>query len=263
VRFGGGGAERDVHGTDVTPGGIRVGMHHAVVFSLLLLLLLKCGATNPWSGLQGAHSFENSLKYGDWSWNGLQGLLDLRVLVPMLAKQTPLLVPHAFICWKGSDDPRAKQRGSPWRYGRADPSVPGILARTSINPCGKPFRMIDGAHRMAKLTLESNITASLFYVLNGTQLPPLVQWDGAVQTPSPTLTEFLSLAAPDHGTPDAVQTAVSQHLITVRYSTLQHLRTTVGQTAVASPSSAQLTVVPGLFFGMLFVHRRCKCRRVL
>ena len=40
------------------------------------------------------------------------------------------------------------------RMAYACPSVPGILVRTEQNPCGLPYRMVDGAHRICAFKRE-------------------------------------------------------------------------------------------------------------
>lgn len=60
-----------------------------------------------------------------------------------------------------------------WKHSRrmanACPSIPGVLVETSQNPCGLPYRMIDGNHRLCALKLklhtfdaDSNFTAPFF-----------------------------------------------------------------------------------------------------
>mmetsp|Transcript_34086 Transcript_34086/g.105454 ORF Transcript_34086/g.105454 Transcript_34086/m.105454 type:complete len:179 (+) Transcript_34086:275-811(+) len=52
------------------------------------------------------------------------------------------------------------------RYARGPPILPSILVRTRMNPCGLPYRMIDGAHRICRLK-EAGATQGCFYVPGG------------------------------------------------------------------------------------------------
>lgn len=87
--------------------------------------------------------------------------LRINKLAPFLEIIKPELIKHELISWKGKDKPSNK---IDFKYSFCDISVPGILCST-INPHNLPYRMIDGAHRMAKMFMETNIVESYFYVI--------------------------------------------------------------------------------------------------
>jgi hypothetical protein len=82
-------------------------------------------------------------------------------LVPFLENSKPKLIKHELISWKGKNDPSTKMDS---KYLVCDISFPGVICPT-INPHHLPYRMIDGSHRMAKMTLETEIIESYFYVI--------------------------------------------------------------------------------------------------
>ena len=90
-------------------------------------------------------------------------MLRLSRLSCLLELREPIVIDHQDIAWKCMENPPLKVDA---RYARCNPGHPGILVRGAVNPHGKPFRMIDGSHRMARMTLESGIECSPFYVLS-------------------------------------------------------------------------------------------------
>ena len=59
--------------------------------------------------------------------------------------------------WFGGDDFSGK------RYEDAQAKYPGMLIHAMPNPCGLPYRMVDGRRRMEKLR-RSGLDAGKFYV---------------------------------------------------------------------------------------------------
>tara|TARA_B110000967_G_scaffold207406_1_gene256685 strand:+ start:11756 stop:12112 length:357 start_codon:yes stop_codon:yes gene_type:complete len=55
------------------------------------------------------------------------------------------------------------------RYLNAKLSLPGVVVKNMDNPDGKPYRMIDGRHRLLKAQ-NSGRTSMLVYVLNQEQI---------------------------------------------------------------------------------------------
>lgn len=51
------------------------------------------------------------------------------------------------------------------RSDRGPPAVPGILVRSTDNPCASPFRMVDGAHRICKRK-AAGFARGCFFVLD-------------------------------------------------------------------------------------------------
>ena len=75
------------------------------------------------------------------------------------------------IAWKGKHDP-VRYRRVGQRHEMADTKFPGIVAFNAPNPYNDKYRMIDGNHRIYKLTLQ-NVKESLFYVLNYEEIKDL------------------------------------------------------------------------------------------
>lgn len=107
--------------------------------------------------LKGYHNCCN-----DWAVEkGTSKRLRVNKLVPFLENIKPQLIKHKLISWKGKDNPSNK---IDFKYLNCDISLPGVIC-SAINPHHLPYRMIDGARRMAKMTLETEITESYFYVI--------------------------------------------------------------------------------------------------
>jgi len=99
-------------------------------------------------------------------WNVLPNIdsfIDLTELGRFLVDKTPVVVPHADIGWKAKHDPRAALDS---RYQKCDYSCPGILAEGVANPYDLKYRMVDGKHRLAKMSMETDIKASPYYILS-------------------------------------------------------------------------------------------------
>ena len=103
----------------------------------------------------------------------IQVLQMLFTIAKLKLKPQQILVRE--ICQKDMDVKRLWSRSFCYfkknsrRMAKACPSIPGVLVETSQNPCGLPYRMIDGAHRLCALKLklhtydaDSNFTAPYF-----------------------------------------------------------------------------------------------------
>lgn len=107
--------------------------------------------------LKGYHNCCN-----DWAVEeGISKRLRVNKLVPFFENSRPQLIKHELISWKGKDNPSNK---IDFKYSTCDISLPGVICHT-INPHHLPYRMIDGAHRMAKMFIETDIIESYFYVI--------------------------------------------------------------------------------------------------
>jgi len=123
-------------------------------------------------GLEGTHSCINSPRTGDWSIKGKDKWLYLPHVIPFLIERDPVVIAHWKIAWKYENNPM-KITGP--RYNKVDLECPGIVVAGASNPKNKPFRMIDGAHRMAKMKLTTDYTASYFYVLSSVEFHSVLQ----------------------------------------------------------------------------------------
>jgi len=112
--------------------------------------------------LTGTHSCRTK-----WSVSERDQYIDLEDLLPLINSREPVLVPHIDIAWKCMDDPDMKIHGGyGLRYKRADIHCPGIIADGVTNPFGKRYRMVDGSHRITKITQETDWTQSYFYIIS-------------------------------------------------------------------------------------------------
>ncbi len=112
-------------------------------------------------GLHGLHT----CFVGD-RWNVLpnrDSFIDLVDLSEFLVGKEPIVVAHEEIAWKARHDPRTALDA---RYQKCDYGYPGILAEGVANPYHLKYRMVDGKHRLAKMTLETNIRRSPYYILS-------------------------------------------------------------------------------------------------
>ncbi len=87
------------------------------------------------------------------------------LIVPLLEycikTRVPQNILHSEIASKHMD--RRPKLGK--RYEQCDYSYPGILAIGVSNPFNKTYRMVDGAHRLTKMKLETNIVESPYYII--------------------------------------------------------------------------------------------------
>lgn len=113
--------------------------------------------------------------YGDWALGDTPfSYLDISALVNLRSfKDVARVVKIRDICakpgnWFGSND----FQGS--RFEAADPKFPGLLVRNMPNPCGLPFRMMDGRRRLHKLQQQGRRTA-IFYVYEYEEVLSLIR----------------------------------------------------------------------------------------
>ena len=99
---------------------------------------------------------------GFWRINEEDSYIDLAEVRPLLNSRSPVLIPHKDIAWWSMEKPKKK---IDTRYYNCNIRIPGIVADGVKNPYNKRYRMVDGAHRMARMLLETNIRESLYYVI--------------------------------------------------------------------------------------------------
>ena len=106
--------------------------------------------------LSACHSLrvkENSQDHLDWSIDGREGRVPLRVFDDLLFNETTK-IPLSQISWKCKDDIVLKD------YDHVDVNLPCILVKTFKNPHNLPFRAIDGSHKLCKLKNNGNEMAN-------------------------------------------------------------------------------------------------------
>ena len=69
--------------------------------------------------------------------------------------------------WFGRDDFTGQ------RFEQADPNYPGLIIRNMPNPCGLPFRMIDGRRRLEKLR-RKGAESGEFIVFECAEVEPFI-----------------------------------------------------------------------------------------
>ena len=109
--------------------------------------------------------------YGEWGIPGYEYAF-LPIKLFMKLDRAPTVVPFKQVCakpgdWFGRDDFSGE------RYEKADTSIPGMLVAGMPNPCGLPYRMIDGRRRMQKLR-EAGRVSGPFVVLNWLEIQPYI-----------------------------------------------------------------------------------------
>lgn len=118
--------------------------------------------------LTGSHSLHSfSPIYGDWSFDGIEGIIYLEKLIPFLKKDRLESIKIDEIGWKGKHLSEEESINCPCcngeRYIRCDVNIPGIVSLNAPNPYNKKYRMIDGKHRIRKMK-NNGCTHGLFYV---------------------------------------------------------------------------------------------------
>ena len=114
---------------------------------------------------------DNSIYYGDWTFEGKQYYLNLIDLLPILNDKTGFhRVELSDIAWKGFDlDMSLRADNCPCcngnRFRDCNPTMPGILLEGIENPGGRKYRCLDGKHRIEAL-LSYEQTLGTFYILN-------------------------------------------------------------------------------------------------
>ena len=102
---------------------------------------------------------------GDWRIDNKNAKLYLSKIIDLLSETK--IIDHEDIAWGMKVDKHWKGP----RYDKCDISYPGIVCKDAPNPYGKKYRLIDGNHRMAKMT-DMNITKSCYYVIEYAILKP-------------------------------------------------------------------------------------------
>jgi|11_taG_2_1085331.scaffolds.fasta_scaffold02228_6 hypothetical protein len=110
------------------------------------------------------HIAKHHGEYGDWRIDNKYAELHLCKLAHLLTETK--LIDHKEIAWKNLP---CMSRGI--RYDECDISCPGILSLDAPNPHGKKYRMIDGNHRMSKMT-NMKVTESCYYIIEYAILKP-------------------------------------------------------------------------------------------
>eukprot|EP00940_MAST-03C_sp_MAST-3C-sp2_P003455 g3455.t1 len=143
---------------------------------------------------------------------GVDELVDLSPLWNYIRKHDPIMVDHDKIAWKGMQmidmiremvqlfrESRNGGENHPFerrarRYIDAEIRYPGIVVRGAPNPRGLPYRLVDGAHRMAKMKMSTNISKSAFHVI------PLELFLGLLRYPFENEISSISGPGPDDPT---------------------------------------------------------------
>ncbi len=123
--------------------------------------------------LKGKHSAKLCPLSGDWRYddqenNGYILRLYMRDITHLLSDDRLMLIDHNDIAYKGFNlDESLKGENCVCcdgeRFKECDTSFPGILMKGQ-NTFNKPYRMIDGKHRLFKL-IYNGINKSSFYIL--------------------------------------------------------------------------------------------------
>tara|TARA_Y100000114_G_C11645844_1_gene271692 strand:- start:3 stop:422 length:420 start_codon:yes stop_codon:yes gene_type:complete len=112
--------------------------------------------------LIGNHWCNVDPTYGDWRIDEKDYILPLERIKKYLKKESKQLVKFSDIGYKG------KNINPPYniqeRYDAADINFPGILTVGS-NPYNCKYRMVDGRHRIIKMT-NMGIKESMFYIID-------------------------------------------------------------------------------------------------
>jgi|AACY02.2.fsa_nt_gi hypothetical protein len=123
------------------------------------------------NNLHGKHCAKFTYEYGDWRvLNSEELILDIDDIKHLLCDDMIQEVDHEDIAWLGRD--LSFENSGPkciccngLRYIQCDPTFHGIIVDGAPNPFNKRYRMIDGKHRIAKLT-HMNVMRSSFYVFH-------------------------------------------------------------------------------------------------
>ena len=137
---------------------------HCVLFYSLNISIGEEESSNPLVNAVHACIMEPEEGFGrNWQiHDGKDQLVRLAPLWEYIREMEPEFIDHADISWKGELKPHL-QKGE--RYDRADIRFPGIVVLGAPNPSKKKYRLIDGAHRMAKMKLETSLQKSQYYVI--------------------------------------------------------------------------------------------------
>ena len=109
---------------------------------------------------------------GDWRIDNKDAKLYPHKIAYLLTETQ--IIDHEEIAW-GSNNLKHR-RGL--RYDKCDISYPGIVCKDCPNPYGRKYRLIDGNHRMGKMT-NMNITKSPFYIIEYAMMKPHLKFKSA------------------------------------------------------------------------------------
>jgi hypothetical protein len=119
--------------------------------------------------LRGAHALntpDRTVDGCDWTLGGRTGKIPLRSVAPLLVGRIAESLCLKDVCHR---DRVASQE----RFEACDTRYPPIVVRAMENPCGKPYRLIDGNHRIHRLKAEGRSRA-MFYVLEPREVQGLI-----------------------------------------------------------------------------------------
>ena len=129
----------------------------------------------PQRHLKGSVHLGTHSAYGKWRFFPYPDYkLSLYKIIPLIRTKNPTTINFKDISWKGKHDPKVKMNSD--RYKDADTRFPGILVKGAPNPDNLPYRMIDGAHRITKLTQWGRCKGN-FYVLSYPELLKTLHMD--------------------------------------------------------------------------------------
>ena len=111
--------------------------------------------------LTGRHLCNFSPVYGDWRINGKEYILKLKNIEPFLLKDQLKVINFNDIGHKGK---HMDNYLDVKRYHDCDINYPGILT-IAENPYNCKYRMIDGRHRILKMT-NMDMKKSVFYIID-------------------------------------------------------------------------------------------------
>lgn len=127
---------------------------------------------NNLDGLKGWHCCT-----GEWEVNGKSFELEIRGTIPFLEEREPQIIKHNQIGWRINYNPSTEDKEDFNRYSQCDINYPGILVYGAPNPMGRPYRMIDGKHRLCKIMKTTNKWESAFYVLSKEEFYAIISDD--------------------------------------------------------------------------------------
>ena len=112
----------------------------------------------------------------DWSINEINAYIDCKEVYDWAKykRMVPEMIMISDIAYVSLNDPKIYQEGS--RYINAEISLPGIVVKGMENPNYKPYRMIDGRHRILK-SLNNNIMEVKVYVLERYQALKFIKYN--------------------------------------------------------------------------------------
>lgn len=127
---------------------------------------------NNFDGLRGWHRCTDEWKINDT----IIGVY-VRGAIQFLQEREPQIIRHTLIGWRIAYNPSAEDAEDFDRYSRCDVDCPGILVYGAPNPMGRPYRMIDGKHRLCKIMKTTNKCESAFYVLSKEEFYAIISDD--------------------------------------------------------------------------------------